>query len=502
MTNANSGAKTLVLGGAAVFDNTVTSVLANTTHTSLGVLSLQKIGASTWVLNPTANNTFTGSTTVSGGILKLQETGAGAGFDILPDAAGSAVAFAADTFTQAAGGTLIYLGASAQASTETLGTLTLTAGAGTITATPVGGGSATLTFAAGPTTTLGQGSNVNVSNTGTVNITGAAGFINAGLSFNDSNFAFANAGTTLRAPVYTDGLGGTGGDVGFKTTATALTTGLHNEITGSFSNGVLSVFSLRINGAQTLTLSGLLTIQTAANTRGGIIQTSGAGVITGTGVTSGGTGDLVIRVDSGSQLTLSAPITATTTGGWMKTGAGTLLVNASNAALTTTNAININEGIVKILSGNLGANNVNMNIRQGATLDLNGITTANNINALNGAGLITNTATGTLATITLGNNAGAGYFTGFLNDGVGDPTARLAVTKASTGTLSLTGLNTFTGPLRLTGGTIAATTLDNIGQPSGIGAGIATDDTTNAASIVFVSGTSGTISYTGSTATI
>ncbi len=76
--------------------------------------------------------------------------------------------------------------------------------------------------------------------------------------------------------------------------------------------------SLRIAGAHTLTLTDVLTVRTdgVANATGGLLQTGGAGVISGTGITTGGSGALVVRVDGAADtLTLNAPITATTPGG-------------------------------------------------------------------------------------------------------------------------------------------------------------------------------------------
>ncbi|MDZ4289237.1 MAG: autotransporter-associated beta strand repeat-containing protein, partial [Prosthecobacter sp.] len=64
--NTVNGAHTLVLGGTNTNDNTVNSVIP-INSTPATITSLQKIGVGTWVLNPTANNTFTGSTTVSNG---------------------------------------------------------------------------------------------------------------------------------------------------------------------------------------------------------------------------------------------------------------------------------------------------------------------------------------------------------------------------------------------------------------------------------------------------
>ena len=87
---------------------------------------------------------------------------------------------------------------------------------------------------------------------------------------------------------------------------------------------------MKLNGAATsLTLSGALTINTGANTSGGLLQTGGTSSITGGSVTTGGTGDLVIRVNGASdELTIASQITGT--GGYTKNGAGTLVLSGNN----------------------------------------------------------------------------------------------------------------------------------------------------------------------------
>ena len=77
-------------------------------------------------------------------------------------------------------------------------------------------------------------------------------------------------------------------------------------------------------------------------------QTGGSGSISGTGVTTGGSGVLVINVDGGANtLTLNAPITSTTTGGFTKVGAGTLIIAGLNAQT----------GVTRFLQEERGAHN-------------------------------------------------------------------------------------------------------------------------------------------------
>lgn len=479
--NTPGTTKTLFLGGSSTEANQIASAIPGG-----GTMNFGKIGAGTWLLS--GGNLFTGTTTISNGILRLSANGA---TNIIPDA--SALRFDVDALTrnQSAGGTLDYAALDA-GSTEAMGALTPVAGAGNVQITRSGTatGPAKLTFSA---FTPSLGASLNYLNSGPgvngtdflLNVTGlAAGFVNSRAYFNGSNFAFNDTTGGVgnffwRAPVY-------GTDAGFVTSGTALTAASHNEITGSFSNGAATVNSLRINGAQTLTLTGLLTVGGA--TGGGIIQTGGAGSITGTGVTTNSAGDMVIRVNgSADTLDLSAPISSTTTGGLTKNGAGTLTLNGAQAY---TGATTINEGKVIVGSGSrLGgasvSNNNNLAIRQGATLDVNGNTLG--VAAINGAGSVTNT--GAAAVLTVGNNNQSGVFSGIISGNLG-------ITKAGTGsTLSFTGLNTYTGPTRLGGtGTLSVNNLADGLLASGIGA------SSNAAENLVFAG--GTLRYIGASAEI
>lgn len=468
--------KTLYLGGVNADDNEVRSVLPATA----GTLNLAKVGSGTWMLSNA--NLYTGSTTIANGHLKLLATDANTLAGVSNVIGGGAVIFNTDALTnrQTAGGLLEYIGHAGGPSTETLGALTATAGAGTVQVTH-GGGATALVLGSLGTVAAGTGVNFVVGDVAdSISITGSSGFLNAHLYYNGADFAFSDAGL-LRAPVY-------GTDAGFVTSASALTAASHNEITGSFNTLGMTISSLKISGDQTLTLdpSETLTIQTAANSAGGILVTGGDAVITGgTGITTGGSGDMVIRVNGASDsLTLTSLITSSTTGGLTKNGAGSLFLEGLQAYTGTTT---INEGSIVLQSGGRlgGSVNNNLVVRQDGTLDLNGISVG--VGAFNGAGLVTNTS-GTAATLTIGNNNQSGLYSGLI-------TGNLGVTKVGTGTtMSLTGLNTYTGVTTISGGVLVVNNLTDIGENSSIGTGDDTSDATNAASLVF---NGGTLQYTG-----
>jgi autotransporter-associated beta strand protein len=470
--SAVAGNKTLVLGGASTADNEIQSSIPGPVGSNI---ALQKIGIGTWVLS--GANLFnagsaTAGITVSGGTLKIKDTFAGSSRDVVVDT--NALIFGTDSFSQMAGGALQYVGASGAASTETLGQLIATTGHGTVQALPTGGGTAALTFTS--LGTRGVGATVNVLNGGAVNISGTSGFVNSGYFFNGADFAYSTGGL-IGAPTYDT-------SAGFVTAGAALTGASHNLVTAAgTTTGVLGISSLKIVDGGLVNQTGLLTINTGANTPGGILVDGGSSVISGTGVTTGGSGDLVVNVNQAlDSLTMAAPITSTTTGGLTKTGLGTLILQGAQAY---TGATTINQGTIQLdmnsrLGGSTPSNNNNLTIRQGAVLDLN--SNLIGVGAFNGAGSVTNTGS-SRAFLTIGNNNQNGYFTGLIS---GD----LTLVKVGTGTsMSITGLNTFTGATGLSGGTLIVNNLANIGSPSAIGAGDATDDATNAASLQFNGGT-------------
>ena len=485
-TATGAGSKTLILGGANISANTINGAIVN--NSDINTTALTKVDGGRWVLAGT--NTYTGNTTISNGTLQLKANAAVS--TIIADT--SAIVFNATNVY--AGGTLEFLGQASTNSVETLGALTPTNGSGTIKLTPGSGGTASIVFAS--LGTVGGGGTVNIvapTAGDTVSFTTTSisnNIANAGLFYNGSNFAFVpGAGLALRAPDYTS-------DADFVTSTSALTTASNMEITGAgFSNAAVTIDSLRINGATTLNMTGLLTIRTAGatNASGGIIQTGGSGSITGTGVSTGGSGALVINVDGGANsLQLDAPITSTTTGGFTKVGAGTLRLGGANNQAGT---ISINEGTVRLTTGGrLGASNAALTIRQDGILELNGITPATNTGAFNNNGIVRNTSASTDVVFTVGGGTGTGTSYGIIEDG---GAGKVSVVKVGTGAQSWLGLSTYTGTTTIgSTGIVTINNLQNGGQASGIGA------SSNAAGNLIFNGASATqayggISFTGTT---
>ncbi|MCX6850548.1 MAG: autotransporter-associated beta strand repeat-containing protein [Verrucomicrobia bacterium] len=493
---------------SAITSGTVVT-LASTTGSTVTVGGV----ASGVTITPTSSPNFGGPLTITGGTVQLNPLAAAAASPVLSGLTN--VVFAADTIRNNgfAGGTLNYK-AFSTGSTQTAGILSVTAGAGTVQITPGASGTNTLTFGSMVVPATGTSLNLVVpASPGTNSIafttgnTLVNGIVGARAYFNGADFLGGT--TTAAAATYSTFAGGAA-----LTTANTLPYFVTGDVTAQTTATINA--GIKFSSARALTLASgqTLTLQNGGNTvSGGILQTGGfsSTISGGTGITSGGAAELVFRTDTASDtLTLSTPILVGTTGGFSKNGAGTLVLNAVNAGAAST--INVNEGTLR-LSGattTLGATNMNLTVRQGTTLDVNGVnvsatpvvsgTATLPLNALAGAGTVTNGNAGTTSTIAIGSGNTAGIFSGIIQNGAGT----VALTKTGTATQTLTGLNTFTGPLTLTGtgaSTIAATTLANIGVASSIGRGDNTSTATNQASIVFASGAN-TILYTGASTSV
>ncbi|MEZ5385664.1 MAG: autotransporter-associated beta strand repeat-containing protein [Prosthecobacter sp.] len=498
LTASGAGAKTLTLGGS-YGDQSNFNIIAGAIVDNGGAntTSVLKFGSGSWVLS--GANTYTGNTTVTAGILALADTFSGSSHDVLGDS--NAVIFDASAFTQTAGGVFAYAGDGANASVETIGSLAANAGAGTVVVVAGAGGTAALTF--GSLGAIANGSTINfvVTDAGSsITLTGAAdtsGILDAHLFFNGADFA---SGSTVAASTYISEVLGNSLAGGNSTPYLVNTVDIASQLTATINAGI------KFDDTRNLTIAGgeTLTINNGANTAGGILVTGGSSVVIsgGAGITSGGSGDLVFRTDSaGDTLTLNTAITSITTGGWTKSGVGTLVLGAANAN-TTVGKVSINEGIVQLSTGaTLGANSVDVALRQGGVLDLNGVSLGSTstgtgpsaLDELNGAGVIKNS--GSLATLQVGTGNANSMFTGSIEGAI-----QLVKNGSGTGLgqFRLAGAQSYSGGVVLNAGNLYVTSLADIGVASGLGTGDATDDASNAASLVF---SGGALVYTGSDGT-
>ncbi len=243
------------------------------------------------------------------------------------------------------------------------------------------------------------------------------------------------------------GGGGTAGDGGF---------GGGNGGGGGLGAGG----AIFVRKGATLTLSnGGITGSTIAGGTG-----SDSGQAIGSGIFLAGA--VNYNVTTGNTITISDTLgggfNSEITGGFTKSGAGTLVLTGANSYTGGTTLAGTAGSILRLGSNTaLGDATNSLTMSAGNTLDLNG----NSINtgSLSGTGVITNTSTTTAATITVGNDDGTSTFSGVIQNGA----QSVALVKAGSGALTLTGNNSYSG-----GTTLAGTTgsVLRVGNPNALGA--------------------------------
>ncbi len=440
-------------------------------------VGLTKLGASTLTLS--GANTYTGKTTVSAGTLS---------FNTIANVSGGSSALGAPTTvangTIDLGGNLTYTGAA----TTSDRVINLTTGAATNTITNSGSALLTLTggFTGNSTSLFFRGTQpitisglIPSSFTGTVSRTDVAV-----LTLSNSSNAFSgnlviSNGTISANSIANSGLVsaiGAGsqitlGQSGFNNTGTLQFTG----VSGGSSNRAIDIQSNTANtnggiientvAGQTLTLSGNVTTGGLGTTPS--LQLIGAGngvmsgIIGGTGLslTKGGTGTWTLSNTANTYngtTTISAGVLRITS----NTGLGTVAAGTSivaNSALEidgTAGAVTVGAEALSINGGgitNFGAlRNIAGNNIYGGTITMG---SQSRVNSDSGT-LTLNNATASVTgafTLVVGGAGDVAISTPMTN-GTG------GVSKDGTGTLTLSGVNTYTGATTVTAGILRATT--------------------------------------------
>ena len=474
--------------GAAAVDGKISGVLSNgnLTKTGLGTLALTGI------------NTYTGLTTVNAGTLLLDMTGSGA--------------LAPTSTLTLGGGTFSVKGKTIGSTAQTVGAFTLTALTNSvISLDPNGGTDTTLTL--GNAWTRGAGASLLIdyssANIGTRQVVTAAATtgvvlsngVYAGIMVKDSGgvigFATRAAGTDQPITRFDDT---TGSPLAADSDATGTN---FNTLNTVYSSGTLDWTN---SGALTNRSVNSLTIDTTIT--GGTIDmgastnvlTLGSGgiyfkgpnneILTGGQVGAANSEVIVLQTGTGT-LTINSLISSGT-GSLTKNGTGTLILGGNS---TYTGATVINEGLLKLGGTGSAPNSPLGTIATGTTvsgtgaaLDLGGFTLAtaepltlkgtgiasggallNSGGAATYSGLITLGATSSIVAdnnIILSNTGtitGSGFGLTLDGSATGSSvdsiigTVAGTVTKAGSGTWTLSRANTYTGATTVSAGTLAIT---------------------------------------------
>ena len=443
-TAVNGSGLDLTVGG------TQTVSISGIIATGGGTLTREENG--TLIL--TAANTFTGGTTISAGIINIRNAGALGTAGAISVSNGATLQLQ-DNINFARPTTITGTGVGGVGAIRSIsGTNTISASITITAASRINNDAGTLTLSASPAVTatnqtLSIGGNGNTTASGTFAI--GSGQLNKDgngtLTMSVANTFTGNtnisAGTLLPTNMSALGTSGTVNITGSGTLAlqggVTFARPINLASTGSSNVGGIRSLSGNNNLSGNITMTGSGRINSDANT----LTLTVAGSLTGTSqlISLGGAGNMV----------LNRAIT-TTTGGLTKDGNGTVTLNVpcTFTGTTTVNAGNLVYGANNILAtGNVTISGGTLNM--GTFSDEVG-TILITSGSIIGTGVLSSTSdfefrAGTVS-INLGGNVG--------------------LIKSTTGTVTLTGANTFTGQVWIQNGTLAVSSINSVvgGNPS------------------------------------
>ena len=407
----------------------INGAIANGSTTQMPVI--QQSGTGTWTLNGT--NTYTGSTQIQAGTLQVGNSSAlGLGFTNPITTANSTKS------NQVSSGATIDLNGTNVGNQQIQ-----------IAGTGNGGAGALINSNTAATAIIGSGlasasiTTATGASSGTVTVSGggSGATVTANLGVTASSFTISSGSDVYSgAPTVTIGGGGgsgatatailTGGSV-TGLTITSAGTGYTSTPTVAFSGGTVTSGSVAPSGTGNSTNFVVNSISITNVGSGYSVPTftdgtaafapAGGGVVLTDNASVGGPGN--IRVDGG----------VSGTGQLTKVGAGTLLLSNSNAYMGGTV---VGGGLLQI--GNAAALAGGALAVNSGTLDLNGFGTT--VSSFSGAsGTVLNSSTNSVTLIV--NQAVTTTFSGLVTNGSGTT----ALAKRGTGTLVLTGSNSYSG---------------------------------------------------------
>jgi len=475
VTISGTGTRTLTLtgsnAGTNIFDPAVADQSTNKT-------SLTKSGAGQWILNDA--ETYTGTTTVSGGTLQLNNTLASLIYTI----SGGTLAVSANNQLASTAAVTVSGGTLAMGTlNNTLGSLTLSSGRITGTGTLTSSGTFALQGGTDSAILAGTGA-LSKTTAGTVTLN-AANTYSGGTTISAGTLQLSgsgNLGASSNALTLSGGTLDLGGSTGISVGTFTLSGGTLSDGTligtsYAFQSGTESANAILAGAsALTKTTTGLLTLAGANTYSGGTninagtinfssINNFGTGGISLSGGTlqfgSGVTADisaLAITIGSGggtidtngNNVSLANSIGNNGSGSLTKAGNGIL---ALDAAGTYTGGTTISAGTLLLgNAGALGSTSSTLTI-SGGTVDLGGFAgvSVGSVN-LTGGTLSNGTLTGTSYAFQSGTESANAILAG-----------SSALTKTTTGLLTLAGANTYSGGTNLNAGTINFSALNNFG---------------------------------------
>ena len=391
----------------------------------------------------------------------------------------------------AGGVTLLTLGSI----TNGAGTITLTGNGNFVQTGALGGGAGGLTI--GPSFT----------GTATLNQTNAytgATTLNSGTLVARDNLAGCSepavstltlAGGVLKLSTSTNGSQNFG-----RNTTVSGNVQITSDVDNSGTAATFTFGTLAIAG-QTLTIAGGTNVTNGtAGVTFGNVTLSGSPTFTVNNPTGGGSTLLTLGAISGAgnNLLVNGAGNVNVSGA-ITTGAGTVTMSGTgtwtmSGANTYTGVTTVNSGTLKAnvasvagVSGAFGNNSAVVMGASGGTLDISSANTQ--IGSLTGGGATGGVSLGSNTLSIGGDNTSPAAYSGVIsgNSGAGN------VTKIGTGTLILTGANTFGGTLTIANGTLSEATVNNASANGPLG-------NSNNGVQMGSSGLTGTFEYTGNTA--
>lgn len=270
-----------------------------------------------------------------------------------------------------------------------------------------------------------------------------------------------------------------------------------NDNTGTSFSGVIS----GAGGGLTKIGTGVQTFSGANTYTGATAVNNGALVLQSTYASSGFAiaGGAVLELNVGSGQTDFASTTFSGTGTLKKTGNGEAIWGPTTAvfALGSGALIDVQGGTLtggSYANENWSANLSDLNVAGGATFKT--VEANVRVNKITGTGTIGTGYSGAgYANLSIGVDNGGSTFNGVIQNTDNNPSFVGSLVKAGSGTITLTGVNTYSGVTTLAGGVLNVATFSDYGAAGGLGNRSA--DGSQDVGILF---RGGTLQYTGATA--